>query len=175
MGKPTDSELASAFQEAKRLIWQEKDQHFLAKTLFALHDRWDELSKVFKACEDYFRSGQSTTAHRKLVSAMNAYRNLYSEQNEDYIVNVSDEELSMAIQKAGLLREQDKDQEFIAKTILNLNYLVKQLESVQKAIERYFHTGTSEREQMKLETAIKNYRSVENRTSGAETSAFGIL
>ena len=127
MGRPSESDLASAFQEAKRLIWQEKDQHFLAKSLFALHDRWDELNKVLSACEAYFKSGQSTTSHRKLVSAMNSYRNLYSGQNVDYTVNVSDEELATAIEQAEQLRQQDKDPQLIAKTILNLHHLVKQL------------------------------------------------
>ena len=174
MGRPSDNELTSAFQEAKRLIWQEKDQHFLAKTLFALHDRWDELQKVLTACESYFKSGQSTTSHRKLVSAMNSYRNLYSDQNVDYTVNVTDEELQTAITRAELLREQDKDSQFIAKTILNFNDLVKLLESVQKATERYFHTGMSEREQLKLETAIKKYRTVDRNRSEIDLASFGL-
>lgn len=175
MGRPTDNELASAFQEAKRLIWQEKDQHFLAKSLFALHDRWDELSKVLTACEAYIKSGQSTTSHRKLVSAMNSYRNLYSGQNVDYTVNVSDEELSTAVERAELLREQDKDPQLIAKTILNLNFLVKHLEAVQKATERYFHTGMSEREQLMLEAAIKKYRSIDRSRADVDISSFGVL
>lgn len=174
MGRPSDNELTSAFQEAKRLIWQEKDQHFLAKTLFALHDRWDELQKVLTACESYFKSGQSTTSHRKLVSAMNSYRNLYADQNVDYTVNVTDEELQTAIARAELLREQDKDSQFIAKTILNFNNLVKLLESVQKATERYFHTGMSEREQLKLETAIKKYRTVDRNRSEIDLASFGL-
>jgi len=175
MGRPSDSELASAFQEAKRLIWQEKDQHFLAKSLFALHDRWDELNKVLSACENYFKSGQSTTAHRKLVSAMNSYRNLYSGQNVDYTVNVTDNELASALTQAEILREQDKDPQFIAKTILNLNYLVKQLETVQKATERYFHTGSSERERLILESAIKKYRSIDRNTADADITSLGLL
>lgn len=175
MGRPSDSELASAFQEAKRLIWQEKDQHFLAKSLFALHDRWDELYKVLSACESYFKSGQSTISHRKLVSAMNSYRNLYSDQNVDYTVNVTDEELTKALTHAELLREQDKDPQFIAKTILNFNQLVKLLESVQKATERYFHTGMSEREHLKLEAALKSYRAVDRDRSEMNIASLGLL
>jgi len=175
MGRPSESELASAFQEAKRLIWQEKDQHFLAKSLFALHDRWDELNKVLSACEYYFKSGQSTTAHRKLVSAMNAYRNLYSGQNADYTVNVSDQELAAAVTQAEKLREQDNDPQFICRTILNLHYLVKQLESVQKATERYFHTGSSERERLMLESAIKKYRSIDRNRADLDITSFGVL
>ena len=175
MGRPSDSELALAFQEAKRLIWQEKDQHFLAKSLFALHDRWEELNKVLTACEAYFKSGQSTTSHRKLVSAINSYRNLYSGQNIDYTVSVTDEELGTAVARAELLREQDKDPQLIAKTILNLNFLVKQLETVQKATERYFHTGSSERERLILEAAIKKYRSVDRSKADVDISSFGAL
>jgi len=175
MGRPTESELASAFQEAKRLIWQEKDQHYLAKSLFALNDRWVELSKILTSCEEYFKTGQSTTSHRKLVSALNSYRNLYTGQNTDYVVSVSDEELSTAVTQAELLREQDKDPQFIAKTILNLNFLVKQLESVQKATERYFHTGTSERERLILEAAIKKYRSIDRSNAERDITSFGVL
>lgn len=175
MGRPSESELTSAFQEAKRLIWQEKDQQFLAKSLFALHDRWDELLKVLSACDSYFKSGQSTTSHRKLVSAMNSYRNLYTGQNADYAVSVTNEELNTAIEHAALLREQDKDPQFIAKTVLNLQELVKQLEAVQKATERYFHTGMSEREQQILETAIRKYRSVDKSAVSADITSLGLL
>lgn len=175
MGRPGENELASAFQEAKRLIWKEKDQFFLAKSLFALHDRWDELSKILTACDAYLRSGQSTTAHRKLVSTMNAYRNIYSEENSDFIVSVSDEELKIALEQAELLREQDNDEQFIGKTILNLNDLVKKLESVQRATERYFHSGTSEREKIQLETAIKQYRMAESRSASADYPSLGLI
>ena len=175
MGRPSDNELASAFEEAKRLIWQEKDQQFLAKSLFALNDRWDELYRVLVACEEFFKSGQSTITHRKLVSAINSYRNLYSDQNADYTVNVSSDELNTAIAAAELLREQDNDPKFIAKTILNLHELVKLLESVQKATERYFHTGKSEREQSILESAIKKYRSIDRNKADVGIASLGLL
>jgi len=175
MGRPTESELASAFQEAKRLIWQEKDQQFLAKSLFALNDRWVELLKILTACEEYFKTGQSTTSHRKLVSALNSYRNMYSGQNASYAVNVTSDELAIAVAQAELLREQDKDPQQIARTILNLNFLVKQLESVQKATERYFHSGSSERERTILESAIKKYRSVDRNRSDRDITSFGVL
>lgn len=175
MGRPSDSELTSAFQEAKRLIWQEKDQHFMAKSLFALHDRWDELYKVLTACESYFKSGQSTISHRKLVSAVNSYRNLYSAQNVDYTVNVSDEELAKALANAELLREQDKDSHFIGRTILNFSQMVKLLEAVEKAAERYLHTGLSEREFNILETAIKKYRSIDRDRAEIDIASLGLL
>jgi len=175
MGRPSDNELASAFEEAKRLIWQEKDQQFLAKSLFALHDRWEELNRVLIACEEYFKSGQSTMTHRKLVSAINSYRNLYSDQNADYAVNVSSEELDTALLAAELLREQNKDPKLIAKTILNLSELVKLLEAVQKATERYFHTGKSEREQRLLESEIRKYRSVDRSRANMDLTTLGLL
>ncbi|WP_455219690.1 hypothetical protein, partial [Kaarinaea lacus] len=136
MGKPSKNELDSAFEEAKRLIWQEQDQDFLARSLFALHDQSEELTKVLSACEAYIRSGQSTTAHRGIISAMNAYRNMYSSNNADYVVSISDDERSKAIEKAGFLRESDNDQHFIAKTVLNLNYMVKQLENASEQYEK---------------------------------------
>jgi hypothetical protein len=170
MGKPSKSELDSAFQEAKRLIWQEDDQHFLARSLFALHDQAEELTKVFTACDNYLRSGQSTTAHRGIISAINAYRNIHS---SDYAVHISPDELSVAVAQAGTMREQGNDQHAIAKTVLNLNYQVKQLENVYRSAERYLHSGMSLTEEQKLEAAIKKYQS-EYRTSGADVSAFGV-
>ncbi|WP_455365093.1 hypothetical protein [Kaarinaea lacus] len=170
MGKPSKTELDTAFQEAKRLIWQEDDQHFLAKGLYALHDQAEELTKVLTACDNYLRSGQSTTAHRGIISAINAYRNIHS---SDYAVHISPDELNLAVTQAGMMREKDNDRHAIAKTVLNLNYQVKQLESIYRAAERYLHSGMSLSEQQKLETAIKKYKS-ENRTSGADVSAFGV-
>ena len=175
MGKPSEQELDSAFQEAKRLIWQEQHQHHLAKSLFSLNDRFEELSKVYSACDAYIRSGHSTTAHRKVISAINSYRNLFTGDNADFIVNVSGEELNQAIVEAGRLRESSSDNSYIAKTILNLNYLTKQLETVYRAAERYLHSGMSTTELDTLEKAIKKYQTQENRTSGADVSAFGVF
>ena len=175
MGKPSKQELDTAFQEAKRLIWQEQDQYFLAKSLFALNDKYDELAKVYSACDAYIRTGHSTTAHRKIISAINSYRNLFSENNADYVVNVTDEEHKLAIAAAEKLRESGKDITFLAKTVLNLNYLVKLLETVYRATERYLHSGMSSTELQNLEKAIKNYQIQENRTSRADTSAFGVF
>ena len=174
MGKPSKNELDSAFEEAKRLIWQEQDQDFLAKSLYALQDQTEELTKVLTACETYIQSGQSTTAHRAIISAMNAYRNMYSSSNAAHVVSVSSNELSQAIETAGLLRETNSDQHFIAKTVLNLNYMVKQLETVYRATERYLHSGMSITEHQNLENALKKYRVLETRASGSDVSAFSV-
>jgi len=170
MGKPSKTELNNAFQEAKRLIWQEDDQHFLAKSLYALQDQTEELTKVLRACDSYIRSGHSTTAHRGIISAINAYRNFHT---SDYAVHISSEELATAITQAGYMREQDKDHHALGKTLLNLNYQAKQLENICRAAERYLHSGMSLTEQQKLETAIKKYQS-ENRIAGSDVSAFGV-
>lgn len=174
MGKPSKVELDAAFQEAKRLIWQEQDQHFLAKSLLALHDQTEELTNILTASEALLRSGHSTAAHRKLISALNAYRSLHSSENSHYTVTVTDDELTAAIEQAGLMRESGSDQQYIAKTVLNLNYLVKHLESVYRAAERYLHSGMSSTEHDKLGTAIKKYRAQEHRTSGEDVNAFGV-
>jgi hypothetical protein len=170
MGKPSKTELDSAFLEAKRLIWQGDDPHFLAKSLFALHDQVTELTKVLTACDNYLRSGQSTTAHRGIISNVNTYRKFHS---SEYAIHISNEELNMAVAEAGIMREQDNDRHAIAKSILNLNYQAKQLENIYRSAERYLHSGMSLTEQQKLETAIRKYQS-ENRTSGTEVSAFGV-
>jgi len=175
MAKPTTAELESAFQEAKRLIWLEQDQHFLAKCLFALHDKYEELNKILTACDNYTRSGYSTTAHRGIISALNSYRNLFSASNTDYIVNISDEELAIAVAAASRLRETNNDGQHIAKTILNLHSLVKQLETVYRALERFLHSGKATTEQVNLEKAVKNYKQAENRAYSADTTAYGSL
>ena len=174
MGKPTKQELDSAFQEAKRLIWQQLDKHALAKTLFALNDQYEELDKVFSACDAYINSGHSTTAHRRLISAINSYRNLFTRENADYTVNVTDEELDRAINEAGRLRESGNDNNYIAKTVLSLHYRVKQLEALNRLAERYLHSGLSNTELQNLEKAIKKYQSLDNQSAGRNISAFGI-
>lgn len=174
MGKPTNDELESAFQEAKRLIWQEQDQRFLAKCLFALHDQWEELSKVLSACNAYIRSGYSTTAHRNVISALNGYRKLFSENNSDYVVNVTPEELNIAIMEAGRLRESGNDSMFIGKTVLNLNYMVKQLETVHRALERYLHSGKANSEQQNLEKAVKAYQTTAGRAERTNPQTFSV-
>jgi len=175
MAKPTKDELESAFQEAKHLIWQEQDRFFLAKTLFALHDKYEELNKVVTACDHYIRSGFSTTAHRGIISAVNSYRNLFSSNNNDFLVNVTDEELGTAIAAASRLRESNNDSQQIAKTILNLNYQVKNLESVYRTLERYLHSGKAATEQANLEKAVKSFRIAENRAYSTDMSAYGAL
>lgn len=174
MGKPSKVELDAAFQEAKSLIWQEQDIHFLAKTLLALHDQTDQLSKILAASEALLRSGHSTSAHRNLISALNAYRSLRATESAGYTVTVTDSELTAAITQAGKMRESGNDPNYIAKTLLNLNYLVKHLETVYRAAERYLHSGKSSTEQDKLEIAIKKYRAQEHRTSGEDVNAFGV-
>jgi hypothetical protein len=174
MGKPSKVELESAFQEAKRLIWQEKDRYFLAKSLLALHDQTEELTRILTASEALLRSGHSTAVHRKLISAINAYRNLQSPGNADYTVTVSENELQKALDQAGAMREAGNDDQHIAKTVLNLNYLARHLEAVYRTAERYLHSGMSSAEQDKLQAAIRKYRSQEHRTSGEDANAFGI-
>ncbi|MGD8568223.1 MAG: hypothetical protein PVJ39_09060 [Gammaproteobacteria bacterium] len=174
MGKPSKVELESAFQEAKRLIWQEKDQHFLAKSLLALHDQTEQLTRILTASESLLRSGHSTSAHRKLISAINSYRNLQSPENSNYTVTVSESELQTALDQAGTMREAGDDDRHIAKTVLNLNYLARHLEAVYRAAERYLHSGMSSAEQDKLQGAIRKYRAQEHRTSGEDANAFGI-
>ena len=174
MGKPSKVELDAAFQEAKRLIWQEQDKHFLAKSLFALSDQSEELYKLLDACEAYIKSGHSTMAHRRMVSAVNSFRNLYSNNTADYTVTISTEELNAALKAAGVMREHNNDPSHLAKSILNLNYIIRHLNMVKHSAERYIRSGMSDRELQNLENALKSYRRAENRSAGEDSSTYPV-
>ena len=174
MGKPSKLELDAAFQEAKRLIWQEKDQFFLAKSLFALSDQAAELQRLREASEAYLKSGRSTTAHRRMVSAVNAFRNLYSENNAGYTVTVNTEELNTAVNAASEMRVTNNDPNHIAKCILNLNYMVRHLNLVKHSAERFIRSGMSEQELQNLENALKSYRRAETRTAGEDLPSYPV-
>lgn len=55
----------------------------------------------------------------------------------------SESELQQAIRAAVLMRESGNDPDFVAKSLLNLNYRVQKLERVMTAARRYLHAGQS--------------------------------
>jgi hypothetical protein len=72
MGVPTKEELQSALQEAARMREQGEDPHHIAKALLNHNFRIDKLEKVMHAAELYFRSGNASQEHTKLVQAIEA-------------------------------------------------------------------------------------------------------
>lgn len=78
----------------------------------------------------------------------------------------TDSELKEALATAAEMREQGHDSHHIAKSLLNLNYRVKQLEKVLQAAERYYHSGMAVQEQTRLKLAIDAANEQITRTRG---------
>lgn len=74
MSKPTDQELATALELARRMREQGKDSHFLAKSLLSHHYRLGYLEDVLRAVERYFNSGMSEEAHSHLLKVVEKAR-----------------------------------------------------------------------------------------------------
>ena len=72
MGVPTTEELQTALTEAARMREQGEDPHHIAKALLNHHYRVEKLEKVMHAAELYFRSGNASQEHTKLVQAIEA-------------------------------------------------------------------------------------------------------
>lgn len=64
-------------------------------------------------------------------------------------------ELQQALAKAAAMRESGKDPDFIAKSLLNLNYRLQRLEQVMTAAQRYLHAGQSVIDHRTLVLAIQ--------------------
>ena len=75
------------------------------------------------------------------------------------------EELHEAIRTASLMREQDNDPHYIAKSLLNLNYRIKFLQEVMHAAESYLR-GEGGTEHAKLVKSIALARHEEAHTAG---------
>jgi hypothetical protein len=78
MGVPTAEELQTALNEAARMREHGEDPHHLAKVLLNHNYRIDRLEKVMHAAEMYFRSGNASQEHTKLVQAIEAAKNANS-------------------------------------------------------------------------------------------------
>ena len=62
----------------------------------------------------------------------------------------SKSELEQALTKAGEMREHDQDPDFMAKSLLNLNYRFDVWQKVVKATKLYLHSGQSATEHSRL-------------------------
>lgn len=74
MSKPTDQELATALELAKRMREQGKDPHFIAKSLLSHHYRLGYLEDVLQIVERYLRSGMAEDEHQRLLKAVEKAR-----------------------------------------------------------------------------------------------------
>lgn len=74
MAKPTEQELISALDVAKRMREQGNDPHFLAKSLLSHHYRLGYLEAVMRAVERYLHSGMAEEEHRHLLKTLEKAR-----------------------------------------------------------------------------------------------------
>ena len=81
------------------------------------------------------------------------------------------EELEIALTEAARMREHGEDPQFLAKTLLNLNYRFKCLEQVLRSVELYLHSGQSATEHTRLVRAIAKYHALDHRSSGEDEDA----
>lgn len=86
----------------------------------------------------------------------------------------SAEELETALTEAKRMREQGDDGLHLAKALLNLNYRQRYYDDLLHAVERYFHSGQSEREHTLLIKAIERVRQVDDRSAGLEHEDLGL-
>lgn len=70
MGKPTEQQLKQALTKAAEMREHGEDPDFLAKSLLNLNYRFGVWQKVIDATKRYLHSGQGSTEHARLVSAM---------------------------------------------------------------------------------------------------------
>lgn len=84
------------------------------------------------------------------------------------------EELEEALAEAARMREHGEDPHHLAKSLLNCNYQVEQLEDVLFAAERFLHSGMAVTEHQKLKKAIELARKAIDRSGGIEHESFGL-
>jgi hypothetical protein len=70
MGKPTEEQLNQALQKAAEMREHGEDPDFIAKSLLNLNYRFGVWQKVVEATKRYLHSGQASTEHARLVSAL---------------------------------------------------------------------------------------------------------
>ena len=83
-------------------------------------------------------------------------------------------ELKIALTKAIQMKEQNHDEFFLAKTLINHHYRIRYLEELLSIADRYMNHGMAEHERMELLRAIEKARQAEDRTSGNEHENFGL-
>ncbi len=73
----------------------------------------------------------------------------------------SEQELNQALARAANMREHDNDKDFLAKSLLNLNYRNQLLEEVLSKAKLYLHSGESPHEHTLLVKAIEKAEKAE--------------
>lgn len=68
------------------------------------------------------------------------------------------EELKIALDEAGRMREQGEDPFFIAKSLLNHNFRLRHLEKVHEGIIGYVRSGMDDTAHQRLVKILEEYR-----------------
>jgi len=84
------------------------------------------------------------------------------------------QELETALELAKLMREQGKDPQYIAKSLMNYHYRIGYLEDVMLAVERFLRSGMAEAEHTRLLKAVERAREAESRTAKQSSSELGL-
>ena len=86
----------------------------------------------------------------------------------------TDEELKTALKRAMIMKENDQDPDFLAKSLLNHHYRIPYLLEVLFAADRYLNHGMAEHEHTKLLSLIEKAKTAEDQTAKIEHYDFGL-
>lgn len=84
MGKPTQEELNHALEKAADMREHGQDPDFIAKSLLNLNFRFGVWQKVVDATKRYLHSGQASTEHARLVSALREAERMEAEYEHEH-------------------------------------------------------------------------------------------
>ena len=79
----------------------------------------------------------------------------------------TNEEFKQALAKAADMREHGEDQDFLAKSLLNLNYRFSVWQKVIDATKRYLHSGHGSTEHARLVSAMREAERIESESEHA--------
>ncbi len=86
----------------------------------------------------------------------------------------TDDELKTALRSAIAMKEQGEDPQFIAKSLINLQYRMRFYEELLQVADRYLNHGQAEHERMKLLSCINKISEIEARTAKQDIEDFGL-
>ena len=80
----------------------------------------------------------------------------------------TDEQLKQALAKAAEMREHGDDPDFLAKSLLNVNYRFSVWQKVIDATKRYLHAGNGSTEHARLVSAMREAEKIESESDHAK-------
>jgi hypothetical protein len=161
MGKPTKEELLQALAEAQRRIDNNVDHSGLAAVFLQQYRRYEELLELLEAVKTYFDRREDARAHTILQEASEKLRRTQHRPP-------ADTSLRLALSAAAQLRETGQDNFYLAKSLMNISYLLKSQERVWDAVRHYLHSGRAATEHERLRQAYADAMREEHRTAGED-------